>query len=91
MNEETTTRTNVITISKLWYVTVATELGLDAGLYQERRDDLPFVLPGTSMGSYIFGKVHPCTKMVAGSGIEVEGDTEASTHDLQCQEEQQIL
>jgi len=59
--EETNTITHVITISNLWYVSMATELGLDAGLCQERRDNLPFGLwKNTFMGRYVFSKIYPC-------------------------------
>ena len=69
MNEETTTRTNLITTSKLWYATVATEVGLDGELYQERWHDLPFMLwTSTSIGSYSLEKYIHVQKWRQGVG-----------------------
>lgn len=88
VNEETATRTNLITISELWYATVATELRLDAGLYQKRNDL-----------SFCSGKSHPWEATSLEKHVHVQKDWQevcwrwsvTLRHDLQCQEEQQIL
>lgn len=70
--EETNTRTHVITISNLWYVTMATELRWDAGLHlkDETICHLGFgkihLWEGTSLEKYI----HVKKIMVTGNGIE---------------------